>query len=274
MHFLLTIFVALSLSVCVQARDLPVINTGEPVRFATSTFTPWGIYEPGQPASGLLVDVMRDLISETGIPVKNQMLPYPRVIHSLYSGGVDMAVLFDSPEARESALYVGHVVDTRILIIARADREPVTSIADLKGKTIGFLRGSKYGQQFDESNQIRRTAINSMFQGLAMVLRNRLYAMAGTDQSVYWAMEKMKVDPSKLTVLMDFKGPSGGLYMSRFSSRQDLLLTYRYALEELHRKGSMKAIFERDYKWSHQQENILPTASDNSEPSFPQPLSE
>ncbi|GAA5315625.1 MAG: transporter substrate-binding domain-containing protein [Candidatus Pelagadaptatus aseana] len=233
-------------------------SSTQPVKFATTTITPWGISEPGQAPSGLLVSVMDSLQSTTGIAANNQMMPYPRVIYSLFSGAVDLAVLFDSPESRQSALRVGHIVDTRILIIALADRPAISSMKDLAGQNVGHMRGSKYGPVFDEDDVIRRIPVNSMYQGIAMLLRNRLYAMAGTDQAVYWAMEKMQVDPARLTVLLDFKGASGSLYMSKHSPHKDLLPVYAEALEQLHQNGSLSEIFDRNYQWSRQQDRILP----------------
>jgi polar amino acid transport system substrate-binding protein len=220
------------------------------IRFASSSVEPWGIHE-GKEKQGLLVSVINALALETAIAVNIELQPYPRVVHSLYSGRADFAFLFDSPSTRESAIRIGHLVNSRMIVVGRAGSPPLNSLKELEGKSVGLIRGSKYGIEFDNATHFHKEPVSSMSQGLAMLIRNRTDAMAGTDQSVYWAMRKMNVGAKRLSKLYVMGGTSGSLYISKTSEYQHLIPVYKKALETLHHNGTIKRIFDSRYEWAN-----------------------
>lgn len=244
----------LSISCSLTANELASATTAvtkqsPTITFASSSVEPWGIQSAGED-KGLLVSIIKALSQETGINAIVDLQPYPRVVHSLYGGRVDMAFLFDSPSTRDSAIRIGHLVESRMIVVGRAGSTELTSLADLKGKTVGVIRGSKYGADFDNATHFRLEPVSSMEQGLAMLMRHRTDVMVGTDQSVYWAMREMNVGAKRLSKLFVMGGTSGSLYISKTSKHQDLIPLYRKALEKLHKNGVMKKVFDSRYQWA------------------------
>lgn len=238
-HFLLRALLPaiLSLSALVQAASPGV------VRFATSTVKPWGYLDSESREQGLLVSFARELSAEAGVPYRNYLQPYPRVIHSLKSGFVDFAVLFDSPLARQAGIRVGSVVMTEVMVVGAGKQEPLNSIENLAGLRVGYIRGSKYGAAFDNAAHFERVPINAMHQGVAMVIQGRLDAMASADQTLYHALTAMAVKPGQISRLLTLSQTSGGLYMSRTSSHRDLLPVYKEALGRMENSGALASIF-------------------------------
>jgi len=224
-------------------------NLQPTIRFASTSVEPWGIQSAGE-NQGLLVEVINALARETGIEISVELQPYPRVVHSLYSGRVDFAFLFDSPSTRSSATRIGHLVESRMIVVGPADSAPLHSLKELEGKTVGLIRGAKYGADFDDATHFHRAPVSSMSQGLAMLIRNRTDAMAGTDQSVYWAMRKMNVGAKRLSKLYVMGGTSGSLYISKTSEHQRLIPIYRKALETLRQNGTLAQVFDSRYEWA------------------------
>ncbi len=219
-------------------------------KFATSTVKPWGFKDKNGHEDGLLVHFGRELSLESKIGYQNFLQPYPRVIHSLNSGLVDFAVLFDSHASREAAIRVGDVTRVEIIVVAAAGAEPRENIKALEGMNIGYIRGSRYGEEFDDATHFTRIPINTMHQGLAMLLNGRIDAMASADQSLYWAMDKMGVEASKLTKVISIGETTGGLYMSKKSDRTDLLPIYQQALKRMAEKGALARIFYHQPTWA------------------------
>lgn len=245
---LCVLLLSMSWVVWAETTTTATVLDRSPVRFATSTVKPWGMVNEGVP-EGLLIELLQGLEAETGINATNVMLPYPRVIHALYGGEVDMAVLFDSPSALSTAIRVGHVVDTRVLVIGRAGAAPLTDVQALQGRLVGYIRGSRYGPSFDEARHFRKLPVNTMMQGLAMLVRNRLDAMTGTDQSFFWALKEMQLAPERLSLLTVVSGATGSLYMSKISPRQALIPVYREALLRLKARGVIGQIFSETHDW-------------------------
>lgn len=230
--------------------DNPITSVSSPtVTFASTSVEPWGIKSAGKD-KGLLVSVIKSLSLETGIDARIDLQPYPRVVHSLYSGNVDLAFLFDSPSTRQSAIRIGHLVNSRMIVVGRAGASALESLADLKGKSVGIIRGSKYGPDFDNANHFRLEPVSSMEQGLAMLMRHRTDVMVGTDQSVFWAMREMNVGAKRLSKLYIMGGTSGSLYMSKTSEHQNLIPIYKQALEKLHQNGTIEKVFDSRYEWA------------------------
>lgn len=234
----------------ISARKPPTLLDLPSPKFATSTVKPWGFINRQGQEDGLLVRFEQALERETGIAYQNHLQPYPRVLHSLASGAVDFAVIFDSHAPDEQAIRVGYVTTIEIMVVARAGGPLRASMSELAGMQIGYIRGSKYGSQFDEATHFTRVPINKIEQGIAMVLKGRIEAMASTDQSLYWALDNMGVKAGDLAKIISIGKTTGGLYMSKKSQRKDLLPIYRKALQQMKATGTMARIFYRQDAWA------------------------
>jgi len=217
----------------------------EPVYFMTTTVKPWGYRNKAGEQAGLLVRFIDELALEAQRPYRNQLQPYPRVIHALRSGAADMAVLFDSPKAGDIGYRVGEVVGVDVLLVAQRGTPSVNSLSELKGWRVGFIRGSKYTPAFDSADHFSRIPMNSMQQGLAMLLAGRIDAMASTDQTFFYAMEELALEPDRVQRLLLLGKTSAGLYFSKQSTKQHLIPYYRAALERLESSGQLAKIFLR-----------------------------
>jgi polar amino acid transport system substrate-binding protein len=233
-----------------QAEADVLLSAGDSARFATSTVKPWGFMDEQGQQRGMLVEFAEQLSHETGTKYQNYLQPYPRVIHSLGSGFVDFAVLLDGPLAEKSGIRVGGLFVTEVLIVAKAGIEPLNSIEQLAGMRVGHIRGSNYGDRFDNASHFKRLPINTMRQGLAMVLAGRIDAMASADFTLYYGMEKMELKAEQLSRLLVVREHTGGLYMSRQSRLQHLMPVYREAIERMKIQGNLAQIFYKPQIWA------------------------
>jgi polar amino acid transport system substrate-binding protein len=219
-----------------------------PVIFANSLIKPWGMEVNGS-AQGLLIDVQYALSLETGLEHQVQLQPYGRVIHSIYAGDVDMAALFDARTDLSRVIKIAAIAESPVIIVGRSGMQPLTSIDELSGKLVGHMRGSKYGPIFDDATHFRKIPINTMQQALAMLIRGRIDAMTGVDLTFYWAIQQKRFSPTNFTPLLEISRPTVSLYMSKKSSRLELIPTYRAAMQKLHRSGVIDEIFGHNTQW-------------------------
>lgn len=231
------------------ARGLEVESPLAPVIFSTSTVKPWGMPYL-QNVSGVLDETVAALMKETGEPYQNLYRPYSRVFHDLYSGEVDMALVFDSPEVNDRAIRIDIVTPTRVVVLGRVGQPAMQSLDQLYGMRVGYIRGSKYGSEFDNGLHFEHHPMNTMRQGLAMLLGGRLDAMTAVDHTVYWGLREMNVGTDKVVELLDFPGPNLALFVSKKSPRKDQLSKYRKAIEELRRSGEIERIFGDARRWA------------------------
>lgn len=235
--------VALVSRVAAETSVAPI--SSQPTVFVTSTVKPWGFETKEGELDGLLVRFAEELTREVQVPMTNQLQPYPRVIHSVRNGAADMAVLFDSPMVKDIGLRVGQVTETEILLVVKSGTPPVSSLGDLSGWRVGYIRGSKYTREFDQADNFLRIPINTMRQGLAMLLSGRLDAMSSADQTLFYAMDSMGIASDQIQKLLVLGKASASLYMSNKSDKQWLIPNYRAALERLKSSGRLEKIFYR-----------------------------
>ncbi len=249
MRFVIFLFLGL-----LSYSSKSVAHPEAPAHFSTSNIQPWGYLNDKNQPDGLLTKLAQALEKETNIHIDNQIRPYPRVIHEVKMGTTDFAVMFNSPQSHTIGISVGRVVNPKVVLTALANSEQITNLSQLQGKTVGYLRGSKYGAIFDNNNELNKVPLGSMEQGIKMLLTHRIYAMVGTEHSFYFTLKKLKISTDKVRAIFTVNETSGDLYFSKKSKNKHLIEPFKKALATLRARGGLHDIFyNNDYmpKSSH-----------------------
>lgn len=217
-------------------------------RMVTSTVEPWGIFDGPDRARGILVDFQRALFERAGLPLRNTMQPYPRVIKSIASGEADLAVMFVSPQSAAIAHSLGKVVDERIVIVTRAEYPQVKTLDDFNDHQVGHIRGSRYGAAFDQHAGIVRVPVTNVEQGLRMLLSGRIDAMTSTEHSLLYAMYINGIDSQKIRVAIPLFSAQGDLYVARDKINEPWVAPLKSALKSMTEDGSLlPALYNHAY---------------------------
>ncbi len=243
-HVLQQIFLCILLPSVIQ---LTVTASEQPQAiFSTSNIEPWGFQNDNEELDGLLIKVAELLTEETGIKVSNHLRPYPRVIHEIKNGSVDFAIMFNSDQAKEIGISVGHVVDTKILLIGLSETVEISNLNELSGHRVGFLRGSKYGTEFDNNDKMKKVSLDSMEQGIKMLLKNSIDVVASAEQTFYFTLKKLEISTDKVRPIMVINKSSGDLYFSKASTNKHLIEPFKEALKKLNKNGKLVDIFHNN----------------------------
>ena len=239
---LLLAFILLFLNTLASGEQL---DSFKPPYFATSNVTPWGYVNKAGLPTGLLVDYTQLLSQETGLPVNIQIRPYPRVIHEIESGLADFAFMFKSSQSDEIAESLGEAMTINVILVSLADHPPIERLSDMKGKRIGFIRGSKYGEIFDDADYISKEPLTNMDIGLKMLQAKRLNAIACVDQTLYFSMNKLKINPEKLELLLQLSTTKANLYISKKSKYSHVKAKFSKAIREIRHSDDYDRIFNQ-----------------------------
>lgn len=220
--------------------------------FSTSNVEPWGWFNEEYEPKGLLVALNTALQKEMMhrshriLHFTNHIRPYPRVINDIKTGRADFAVLFNSRESDQFGESVGKVSDFKVLVTGLRDADSINSLQDLKGRPIGYVRGSRYGPVFDDNTDLSKVALDSMDKGLDMLLKGRLAALVCLDQTLFHALAKKRIPAGRTQTLMVLGSARADLYISRRSKNQSLAEIAEISLEALHQNGTIQAIFDQN----------------------------
>ncbi len=220
------------------------------VRFAAGTVMPWAYLDSEGNEQGLLSEFSQALASYTEIPYTNILQPYPRALQSLASGYVDFAVVFESQSVAKTAILVGGLSHSQVLMVARKAEASQYSSPLRDGRRVGYIRGSDYDLKTRDRDTLNLFPVNNMQQGLEMLLKKRIDIMVGTEEAFDWAVRDMQLGSDDLALVRVVGETGVGLYMSKKSSNKRLLDVYRQALDDMRQDGLLDDIFKRHSRFT------------------------
>ena len=173
MRVLIALFLGFVISM--DAREA---NSQEPlIEIRTIGIPPYGI--SGKSASsGIYYDFSNLLINEAGYRGNNYVYPYVRIMKELKTGQTDMTIMFKYPELDNHVIYVAALPALETVVVGSRGTK-FNSIADLKGKTIAYLRGATFSDEIDQDTDIIKRVTDDFTQGVRMLQFGRIDAIIG-----------------------------------------------------------------------------------------------
>ncbi|MBB3168855.1 polar amino acid transport system substrate-binding protein [Simiduia aestuariiviva] len=221
----------------------------EPLQAGTADVPPWGLIGDSGEPQGLLVEFQALLAERAGLPVTSKLLPYPRVIRDLAMGNADMGVMFVSPSAEEVGFSLGEVVTIGVVALVPASAGEFTGLDDFAGLRVGFVRGSKYGAQFDNNPRFERIGVHSADQGLQMLSMGRLDVMVATEQALAFGLYRKQLESSLFKVALSVGVTRADLYVNHEKLTAPWVPQVRNALTALRADGSLHRLFYQHDMW-------------------------
>ncbi|WP_139165673.1 substrate-binding periplasmic protein [Chromobacterium amazonense] len=145
----------------------------EPVQSSNQAIEPWGDAASGD---GLAPRFLRWLAAQSGLQLRQDIRPLPRVVEDLKSGQNALALITASTERDGFGLEVCRPTAIRLSVIYR-DAGRTLSLADLQRRPVGILRGTHTLDRFLAESGADRVFVRDLHQGFRMLRAGRLDAM-------------------------------------------------------------------------------------------------
>lgn len=147
------------------------------IEIRTIGIPPYGIEDDVAP-SGVYYDIANRVAVGAGYQAHNYIYPYARIVNELKSGSCDMTIMFRYPELEDHVTYIAPLPSLRTAVIG-IEGSSYGSIADLRGKTIAYLRGAAFSNAVDADSGIFSQATDDFDQGMRMLKFGRVDAIIG-----------------------------------------------------------------------------------------------
>lgn len=121
---------------------------------------------------GIHVEFMTSLLKKANLPFRIVVMPYPRVVNSLQSGKVDLALLYKRARFKNTK-EVAKSLGFKNFVVSKRER-PLLKREQLNGKKIAIVRSAKYEDKFDQSHDIKKISVNDYLQALIMLANGRV----------------------------------------------------------------------------------------------------
>lgn len=164
---------------------LPPGVLAEKLVFVACAWEPYVIFENGK-ASGVDVDIIRELCKRLGFELEIQENPWKRALMYIKKGKADAIFSPRYTEERAEFMYYPsepfHIEKT-VIMARKGSGMKIAGLDDLKGKVVGVVRGYVYGPEFDNYQGFKGKDIcNNDRQLVRIFANNRISLMAGSDE--------------------------------------------------------------------------------------------
>lgn len=219
----------------------------DPVTFSLAAIEPWAERTPEGERRGLLVELVEAIRERAAVPIRYQIRPHSRAILELEEGRADFVPTFMAPGINKIGRPVAELLDVQVLVLGRADDEPIDALRELDGQNVGYLSGTWYGHVFTANEAIRKVPINNVAHGLRLLQRERLKAVVASEVAIPAGFDPESGD-TPVRTLLRLGTIKGKLYMARASSREAAAEAVSAAIESMHEDGTMTRLFSNRYE--------------------------
>lgn len=126
----------------------------------------------------MMFEISSRIAQEAGFSYTNQLTPYARIAPEMAQGKTDFVLRFSSEEMVKVAIPLTTVVTMPVIAIG-PEGSRFQSLEDLRGKTVGVVRKSRYTDAFDNDPMIRKYEADNYLQIVRMLKIKRLDAGVG-----------------------------------------------------------------------------------------------
>jgi polar amino acid transport system substrate-binding protein len=120
-----------------------------------ATFAPHAMTKLGGGLQGFNVELAEALSAQIGRPIQVDGVENSALVPGLLAKKYDFLVapVIVTPERAKAMLFTEGYVDTRYAFLVKKSAAPITSLEDLKGKTLAVNKGSVYEQWSRDNNE-------------------------------------------------------------------------------------------------------------------------
>ena len=193
--------------------------------------------------SGYHYDFLTALENESGICMDKKLLPYPRAKRDIQLGAHDGGILVHSPLLDDDIEYIAKIFTSKTVLIPRKGLN-LNNFQDLPKVTIARIRKIDFSDTWENTPNISFVDVVDYKQGLQMLKRGRIDAIAGNLLGMNVVIESLDIAEDinlsgKLTIGED----EVWLVLSKKSHYLNEADVLRKATHNLIEKGVLNNIF-------------------------------
>lgn len=226
------------------AWPLHAVAKPRPLRAVALAIPPFATLDASGRKTGLFVEAIELIARESQHQIEIILAPYARAVAMLRSGEADLMISTSNSAIAEAAEPMGMLWTTEVIAIGRAGIK-LDGLQDLRGRTVGMLRGSDYGAAFLDDHEYRKHEITDQLQGIRMLLEGRLDASIGTPLAVFHAMRLLGVPRARLGGTLAVQSREIHLHLSRRNSDEALATELRGAVHILRSSGKADVLLAK-----------------------------
>jgi len=239
-HFYISAFVLLALT---MIHSLSFAND-KYLSYSVPPFTPFNGFNDQPQCKGVGVLAIEKVMSDLNMPLKVASFPYARILNSLKTGELDLALLFKNNTVTENVEYIGPLSMAKIFILT----QPNNTIRQYKDlyqlSSIAVIRSAQFNQKFDQDKRLNKVSVSSYNQAIRLLKLNRIDAVVGSEIGLEYALYQEKMEENIMANAFYLGAKELGLHLAKKSS----FISMKALLEEAVKEAYQDNLIEQLYR--------------------------
>lgn len=224
------------------------------ISFVAPILTPYAYYDEEGQLTGTQVELVNKINQTSKIKLDVFPVPASRLMRTISSGKADLAILIESDAANALGEKIALITQPSFMIVSLKGAKVVSSFAELKGQSVGYISSAFYGEEFDKNTDIYKVPLLDNVKALNMLLLKRIDYLATSERGLVYLLNEKKVF-GKVVPQFVFHQTNAYLYLSKRSkSYAELIKQLPPLLQEMDRQGVLAKIINQ---WTFDDTSIV-----------------
>ena len=216
-------------------------------------FPPFNSFVEKPDCVGVSVLAIQEVTKNLKLKLELVSYPYARILHSLKTGELDLAMIFKNSTIANDVEYIGPLSLSKVIVITKKSIT-IRRYHDLyKLKNIAVIRNAQFSKTFDQDKALNKVDVASYEQAIRMLKNNRVDGVVGSWVGIEYALHQQDIETSLMVNAFELGHKEWGLHLSKKSPYISLLPLLTAAVKANYQKDLIYALYQ------HQIKHCLPT---------------
>lgn len=211
--------------------------------------------------SGLAVEIVRSAFASQHISLEVNYVPWARVLYEVKKNRFDLIIGAWYSEERSEYLEFSqpYFINRIVFVTGKDNPTEYAEIDDLKGLSVGVVRGYAYGEDFDRDTRFHRDSVKDDVSNLHKLLAKRIDVTVGDPMVLKYVAQQhgLKIGAIRFSQTDLSANPLHVAVSKTHPDRQAILDTFNRGLSVIQNNGTYLKLLQ---KYGAQKSNI-PTST-------------
>lgn len=238
-HMLSLIFLVLTMT-----NNLSYAND-KTLSISLPPFPPFDSFSPDTTCTGVGVIAIQEVTKNLKVKLALASYPYARIMHSLKTGELDLALIFKNNIIANDVEYIGPLSLSKVLVLTK-NNITIKHYNELyKLNSIGVIRSAHFNEKFDQDNLLNKVSVNSYSQAIRLLKLDRISSVVGSRIGLEYALRQQNMDEALITNAFKLGYKEWGLHLSKKSPFMAELALLRTAVKSSYKKDLIYRLYQR-----------------------------
>ncbi|KZB61070.1 hypothetical protein AUP42_07255 [Thalassospira lucentensis] len=206
------------------------------------------MYRAGDKATGIYPAMIQAIFLHAGIDVDIVAVPWKRAIENLDANKGGVAGIYKNLERQKKYYFSDPIHVERLMLYHHRDIAPKPDeIEDLRGQTVGVIRGWSYGDQIDDARKrgvFTASEASGDEQNFQMLSLGRVDSLIAIQEAGDVWIKRLKLDEKITRGEEPVRENTTYIVFNRASSAISMMTAINRSIEELRENGTLQRITE------------------------------